>query len=91
MRKLQLKSNTKGKPKGGSKPRKRKRIYLTSASQVRLLLSQLVNDHLDGLIPVDSLRGVSYACSMVLKAIETGQIEKELQEIKDLIQEQQKK
>lgn len=65
-------------PRGASRG-----VRLNSPQAIRRLLSKLINQAINGEIDVDLLRGVTYAASMVLKSLETGELSERLKAIEE--------
>jgi hypothetical protein len=70
-----MKSNNKaGAPRG---------VRLNKPQDVRRLLSRLVNQVISGDMETDTLRAITYACSMILKSLETGELSERLKTLEE--------
>jgi len=58
-------------------------VRLNRPQDVRRLLSRLVNQTISGNMETDSLRAITYACSMILKSLETGELSERLKVIEE--------
>ncbi len=70
-----MKSSNKGKTPRG--------VRLNKPQDVRRLLSKLVNQTISGDMETDSLRAVVYACSMILKSLEVGELSERLKSLEE--------
>lgn len=65
----------------------KKRLKLTTATQVRRALNRVANMVLNGEIEAKDANAIMYACNITLAAIRTDDQEKRLQELENLINE----
>jgi len=70
-----MKSTNKDKPLRG--------VRLSKPQDVRRLISRLVNQTIGGDMETDTLRAITYACSMILKSLETGELSERLKTIEE--------
>ena len=70
-----MKSNNNDKPPRG--------VRLNKPQDVRRLLSRLVNQTISGNMETDTLRAITYACSMILKSLEVGELSDRLTKIEE--------
>lgn len=70
-----MKSNNNNKNQRG--------VRLNKPQDVRRLLSRLVNETISGKMETDRLRAITYACSMILKSLETGELAERLLKIEE--------
>jgi len=66
--------------------KRRRGINLSKPSDIRRLLGRLINQLLTGEIDNNTLRAVSYSCSILLSVMETTDIEKRLESLEEKIQ-----
>ena len=60
-------------------------VRLNKPQDVRRLLSRLVNQTISGKMETDSLRAITYACSMILKSLETGELSERIAQMEEKI------
>ncbi len=65
----------------------KKRLKLTTATQVRRALNRVANMVLNGELEAKDANAIMYACNITLAAIRTDEQEKRLQELESLINE----
>ncbi len=65
----------------------KKRLKLTTATQVRRALNRVANMVLNGEIEAKDANAIMYACNITLAAIRTDDQEKRLQELENLMNE----
>ena len=65
----------------------KKRLKLTTATQVRRALNRVANMVLNGELEAKDANAIMYACNITLAAIRTDEQEKRLQEPESLINE----
>ena len=65
----------------------KKRLKLSTATEVRRALNRVANMVLNGEIEAKDANAIMYACNITLAAIRTDEQEKRLQELESLINE----
>lgn len=65
-------------------------VYLRQPQDVRRLLSRLINSTVAGATESDTLRAVSYASNILLRAMETSDLEKRLEALEEAIKNSEK-
>lgn len=65
----------------------KKRLKLSTATEVRRALNRVANMVLNGEIEAKDANAIMYACNITLAAIRTDDQEKRLQELESLISE----
>lgn len=65
----------------------KKRLKLSTATEVRRALNRVANMVLNGEIEAKDANAIMYACNITLAAIRTDDQEKRLQELENLINE----
>lgn len=58
-------------------------VRLNKPQNVRRLLARLVNQTISGDMETDTLRAITYACSMILKSLETGELSERLKTLEE--------
>lgn len=65
----------------------KKRLKLTTATQVRRALNRVANMVLNGEIAAKDANAIMYACNITLAAIRTDEQEKRLMDLEELLNE----
>lgn len=63
--------------------KRRRGIRINRPIHIRRLLSRSISEVLNNEMQVDTLRAISYSCSIILKVFEVGEIEDRLARIEE--------